>query len=117
MAFKRSSVRSRYPPLHNPLQNKGLCRFLVVPHWWAMRLAPLLHHICTTFRPQFHVSYMFDRWDITNQSWCSPESLMVASWATPPCDRASESLHHTLHHTSRRSVAARPSLRLRPSDP
>ena len=28
MAFKRSSVRSRYPPLHNPLQNKGLWSFL-----------------------------------------------------------------------------------------
>src|ERR1039458_7250581 len=88
MEFKRSSVRSRYPPLRNPLQNKGLCRFLRVPHWWVMGLALLLHHICTTFRQQFHVSYMFDRWDITNQIWCRPESLMVASWASPPCDRA-----------------------------
>ena len=35
MAFKRSSVRSRYPPLHNPLQNKGLCRFLEVDRWWG----------------------------------------------------------------------------------
>ena len=32
MAFKRSSVRTRYPPLRNPLQNKGLWRFLGMPH-------------------------------------------------------------------------------------
>ena len=72
MAFKRSSVRSRYPPLHNPLQNKGLCRFLMVPHWWVMGLALLLHHIYTTFRSQFHVSYMFDRWDTANLSRGTP---------------------------------------------
>ena len=30
MAFRRSAVRARYPPLHKPLQNNGLCRFLAV---------------------------------------------------------------------------------------
>ena len=28
MAFKRLSVRSRYPPLHNPLENQGVVSFL-----------------------------------------------------------------------------------------